>query len=98
LSIICTADDERTKKMAKVDGGYMFISSFYTALLSFGVDPIASMGYTAIFCIPLFLSVFDLIDDEDQLLFGLSTQAWAFILVAFMVHRRMVYWNRALCF
>lgn len=84
--------------MAKVDGGYMFISSFYTALLSFGVDPIASMGYTAIFCIPLFLSVFDLIDDEDQLLFGLSTQAWAFILVAFMVHRRMVYWNRALCF
>eukprot|EP01083_Nonionella_stella_P065164 170502_1 len=77
-------DDERTKKMAKVDGGYMFISSFYTALLSFGVDPIASMGYTAIFCIPLFLSVLDLVDDEDQLLFGLSTQAWTFILVTFI--------------
>ena len=56
-----TTEDEKTKKMAQVDGGYMFLSSLFAALLAFGVDPVMAMGYTSIFCIPLFSAVLDLI-------------------------------------
>jgi hypothetical protein len=74
--------DDNTKKMAKVDGGYMFISSLYAALLAFGVDPVKAMGYTAIFAIPLFQSVIDL-STADKIL-GLSPGGWTIALVVFV--------------
>lgn len=76
-----TTEDEKTKKMAQVDGGYMFLSSLFAALLAFGVDPVTAMGYTSIFCIPLFLAVLELVSGD---LFGMSTEAWTFVLVAFI--------------
>ena len=87
VHVICTfsdtntSEDDKTKKMAQVDGGYMFLSSLFAAFLAFGVDPVTAMGYTAIFCIPLFLNVLDLISGD---LFGMSTEAWTFVLVAFI--------------
>ena len=87
VHVICTfsdtntSEDDKTKKMAQVDGGYMFLSSLFAALLAFGVDPVTAMGYTAIFCIPLFLAVLTLISGD---LFGMSTEAWTFVLVAFI--------------
>ena len=68
--------------MAKVDGGYMFVSSFFSALLAFGVEPVTAMGYTAIFCIPLFQGVLDLVTVDE--LFGLSPQAWTAVLFVFI--------------
>ena len=76
-----TTEDEKTKKMAQVDGGYMFLSSLFAALLAFGVDPVMAMGYTSIFCIPLFFAVLELVSGD---LFGMSTEAWTFVLVAFI--------------
>ena len=80
-SVSDTTEDEKTKKMAQVDGGYMFLSSLFAALLAFGVDPVTAMGYTSTFCIPLFSAVLDLISGD---LFGMSTEAWTFVLVAFI--------------
>lgn len=75
-------DDENVKKAAKVDGGYMLVSSFFAALLTFGVKPNVAMGYSAIIFIPLFLSVLDLVETEK--LCGLTLHAWAIVLVAFL--------------
>ena len=76
-----TTEDEKTKKMAQVDGGYMFLSSLFAALLAFGVDPVTAMGYTSTFCIPLLLKILELVSGD---LFGMSTEAWTFVLVAFI--------------
>ncbi|KAL9179123.1 hypothetical protein ACHAXT_000165 [Thalassiosira profunda] len=73
-----TDEDDDTKKMAKVDGGYMFVSSLFSALLAFGADPVWAMGCTALFCLPLFLSVLDLVSVET--LFGLSPGGWMVVL------------------
>lgn len=78
----CTTDDDNTKKMARVDGGYMFVSSLFSALLAFGMEPVTAMGYTSIFCVPIFMAVLDLITVDE--LFGLSTQAWTVTLIAFI--------------
>lgn len=59
----------------------MLVSSLFFALLAFGVKPEEAMGYSAIFCIPLFLS-FILVSADK--LFGLSPQAWTIVLVAFV--------------
>ncbi|KAL7477265.1 hypothetical protein ACHAW6_003078 [Cyclotella cf. meneghiniana] len=75
-------EDETIKKTAKVDGGYMFVSSIFAALLTFGVKPSVAMSYSAIFFIPLFLSVLDLVEAEK--LCGLTPHAWAILLVAFL--------------
>lgn len=37
--------DEDTTDACRVDGGYMFVSSLFSAQLAFGVDPIKAMGY-----------------------------------------------------
>lgn len=76
------ADDDETKKAAKIDGGYMFVSSLFTALLAFGMDAVRAMGFTAIACLPLFLGVVDLIEKDE--IFGMSPQGWAVVLVAFI--------------
>lgn len=76
------SDDEETKKMAKVDGGYMLISSLFTTLLTFGVAPDKAMGYSAIFCLPMMLTVLDLVTADEIL--GLSTKVWSIILIAFI--------------
>lgn len=60
----------------------MFVSSIFAALLTFGVKPSVAMGYSAIFFIPLFLSVLDLVEAEK--LCGLTPHAWAILLVAFL--------------
>lgn len=60
----------------------MLVSSLFSALLAFGVKPEEAMGYSAIFCIPLFLSFIDLVSADK--LFGLSPQAWTIVLVAFV--------------
>ena len=80
--ILANAEDDDTKKMAKVDGGYMFVSSLFSALLAFGADPVWAMGCTALFCLPLFLSVLDLVSVET--LFGLSPGGWMVVLVVFI--------------
>jgi hypothetical protein len=69
--------------MAKFDGGYMFVSSLFSALLAFGVDPINAMGYAAIGCIPLFVSFIGLAADDAQVL-GMNPQQWTFVLVLFI--------------
>ncbi len=76
------ADDETEKKTVKVDGAYMFVSSLFAALLAFGIEPVAAMGYTSVFCIPLLLGVLDLVEVDE--LFGLSPQVWTIIIVLFM--------------
>ena len=68
--------------MAKVDGGYMLISSLFAALLAFGVKPETAMGYSSIVCIPLMLNVLDLVTADE--IFGLSIKAWTIILFAFI--------------
>uniref|UniRef100_A0A7S2MSX5 Uncharacterized protein n=1 Tax=Helicotheca tamesis TaxID=374047 RepID=A0A7S2MSX5_9STRA len=45
--------DETTKAAARIDGMYTFASAFYTVLLTFGVDPVKSMGYTALAFLPV---------------------------------------------
>lgn len=75
-------DDETTKKMAKVDGGYMLISSLFAALLAFGYEPAQAMGISAIFCAPLMLTVLDLCTKDE--IFGLGVKAWTFIILAFI--------------
>eukprot|EP00567_Pseudictyota_dubia_P014488 CAMPEP_0197446520 /NCGR_PEP_ID=MMETSP1175-20131217/11453_1 /TAXON_ID=1003142 /ORGANISM="Triceratium dubium, Strain CCMP147" /LENGTH=283 /DNA_ID=CAMNT_0042977653 /DNA_START=85 /DNA_END=936 /DNA_ORIENTATION=+ len=77
-----TNDDDKTKKMAKIDGGYMFISSVFAAFLAFGVDPVRAMGFTSIACLPLMLSVFDLISADE--IFGLSPSTWLVALFVFI--------------
>jgi hypothetical protein len=74
-------DDDKTKQMARFDGGYMFISSFYSALLAFGVEPVAAMGYAAVACVPLFFSLLDLFEVDE--LFGLSPGSWMAALAVF---------------
>ena len=74
-------DDEETKKMAKADGGYMFISSLFAALLAFGMEPVTAMGYTSIACLPLFLTILDL--STFDVLCGMGRGAWTFVLIAF---------------
>lgn len=74
-------DDEETKKMAKADGGYMFISSLFAALLAFGMEPVTAMGYTSIACLPLFLTILDLSNFDE--LCGMGRGAWTFVLIAF---------------
>lgn len=76
------ADDDETKKAAKIDGGYMFISSLFAALLAFGMDAVQAMGFVAIACLPMILAVVDLIEKEE--IFGMSPQGWAVVLVAFI--------------
>jgi len=76
-------EDDDTKQMAKVDGGYMFVSSLYSALLAFGVDPVKAMGYAAIGCLPLFLSFVGIVADDAQV-FGLNSEQWTFIGVLFI--------------
>jgi undecaprenyl pyrophosphate phosphatase UppP len=68
--------------MAKVDGGYMLISSLFAALLAFGIAPSQAMGYSSIFCIPLMLSVLDLVTADE--VFGLRKNTWKVILIAFV--------------
>lgn len=66
--------DEETKKMAKVEGGYMFVSSIFAALLAFGMDPVKAMGYASILCFFLFNSILDLVADDE--IFGFGTSTW----------------------
>ena len=68
--------------MAKVDGGYMLISSLFSALLAFGLSPAEAMGYSAIFCAPLMLTVLDLCTKDE--IFGLGVKAWTFIILSFI--------------
>ena len=75
-------ENEMTMKMAKVDGAYMFISSLFFALLSFGVEPVTAMGYIAIACMPMILGVLDLV--KVDVLFGMHPQAWTFVMIAFI--------------
>lgn len=75
-------DDEKTKQMAKVDGGYMLISSLFATLLAFGIKPDQAMGYSAIFCLPLFLTVLDLVVVDE--IFGVSTKVWTLLLYVFI--------------
>ncbi|KAK1747570.1 hypothetical protein QTG54_001533 [Skeletonema marinoi] len=76
-------EDDDTKQMAKVDGGYMFVSSLYSAILAFGVDPVKAMGYAAIGCLPLFVSFIGLVADDAQV-FGLNSAQWTFVVVLFI--------------
>lgn len=69
--------------MAKVDGGYMFVSSLFSALLAFGVDPVKAMGCAAIGCFPLFLSFIGLVED-DAVIFGLTAEQWTFVAALFV--------------
>ena len=77
------ADDDETKAMAKIDGGYMFISSLYVALLSFGMDAVQAMGFVAMGCLPLFLAVLD-ISTTDKI-FGMAPEGWGVIIAVFAV-------------
>lgn len=77
------ADDNDTdKKMASIDGAYMSVSSLFIALLTFGMSPVESMGFTAIACLPLFLRVVDLITADE--IFGMSPSSWAAVFVVFI--------------
>ncbi|KAL7497152.1 hypothetical protein ACHAWT_005315 [Skeletonema menzelii] len=76
-------EDDDTKQMAKVDGGYMFISSLFSALLAFGVDPVKAMGYVAIGCFPLFVSFIGLVED-DAVVLGLNPEQWTFVAALFV--------------
>ena len=76
-------EDDNTKQMAKVDGGYMFVSSLFSALLAFGVDPVKAMGYAAIGCLPLFVTFIGLVADDAQV-FGLNPDQWTIVLVLFI--------------
>lgn len=75
-------DDDDTKATAKIDGGYMFISSFFTAMLSFGMDAVQAMGFVGIACLPLFLAVVDLSSAEK--IFGMSPEGWAVLAAVFV--------------
>ncbi len=75
-------DDDDTKATAKIDGGYMFISSFFTAMLSFGMDAVQAMGFVGIACLPLFLAVVDLSSAEK--IFGMSPEGWAVLIALFV--------------
>jgi len=83
LILTSSTEDDDTKQMAKVDGGYMFVSSLYSALLAFGVDPVKAMGYAAIGCLPLFLSFIGIVADDAKV-FGLNSEQWTFIGVLFI--------------
>ncbi len=61
----------------------MFVSSLFSALLAFGVDPIKAMGYAAIGCIPLFVGFIGLAADDAQV-FGLNPEQWTFVMVLFI--------------
>jgi hypothetical protein len=76
-------EDDNTKQMAKVDGGYMFVSSLFSALLAFGVDPVKAMGYAAIGCLPLFVTFIGLVADDAQVL-GLNPDQWTIVIVLFI--------------
>ena len=78
-------DDDETKAMAKIDGGYryMFVSSLYTALLSFGMDAVQAMGFVAIACLPLFLAVLDISTAET--IFGMAPEGWGVLVAVFVV-------------
>eukprot|EP00984_Skeletonema_dohrnii_P006230 scaffold2239_cov114-Skeletonema_dohrnii-CCMP3373.AAC.11 len=76
-------EDDDTKQMAQVDGGYMFVSSLFSALLAFGVDPVKAMGYAAIGCLPSFVSFIGLVAEDAQV-FGLNSEQWTFIVVLFI--------------
>jgi hypothetical protein len=76
-------DDDETKAMAKIDGGYMFVSSLYTALLSFGMDAVQAMGFVAIACLPLFLAVLDISTAET--IFGMAPEGWGVLIAVFVV-------------
>ena len=78
-----STEDDDTKQMAKVDGGYMFISSLFSALLAFGVDPVKAMGYVAIGCFPLFVSFIGLVED-DAVVLGLNPEQWTFVAALFV--------------
>ena len=78
-----SVEDDDTKQMAKVDGAYMFVSSLFSALLAFGVDPVKAMGYTAIGCLPLFVTFVGLVTDDAKM-FGLNSEQWTFIAVLFI--------------
>eukprot|EP00978_Attheya_sp_CCMP212_P016419 scaffold43007_cov54-Attheya_sp.AAC.2 len=69
--------------MAKVDGGYMFVSSLFAALLAFGMEPVTAMGFASLACLPLVLAVIDLISVEE--IYGMSPQGWGVVLVAFIL-------------
>ena len=60
----------------------MFVSALFAALLAFGVEPVTAMGLTAIFCIPLFVNILDLMEVDE--LFGMTPNAWTLVLVAFL--------------
>lgn len=84
---VCTGrkmgvDDDDTKAAAKIDGGYMFISSFFTAMLSFGMDAVQAMGFVGIACLPLSLAVVDLSSAEK--IFGMSPEGWAVLVAVFV--------------
>ena len=76
-------DDDETKAMAKIDGGYMFVSSLYTALLSFGMGAVQAMGFVAIACLPLFLAVLDISTAET--IFGMAPEGWGVLVAVFVV-------------
>ena len=75
-------DDDDTKGTAKIDGGYMFISSLFTAMLSFGMDAVQAMGFVGIACLPLFLAVVNLSSAEK--IFGMSPEGWAVLIAGFV--------------
>ena len=75
-------DDDDTKATAKIDGGYMFISSLFTAMLSFGMDAVQAMGFVGIACLPLFLAVINLSSAEK--IFGMSPEGWAVFIAVFV--------------
>ena len=76
-------DDDETKAMAKIDGGYMFVSSLYTALLSFDMGAVQAMGFVAIACLPLFLAVLDISTAET--IFGMPPGGWGVLVAVFVV-------------
>ena len=83
IHLASSAEDDDTKQMAKVDGAYMFVSSLFSTLLVFGVDPVKAMGYSAIGCLPLFATLVSLVADDAQI-FGLNSEQWTFIVVLFI--------------
>ena len=78
---VLDADDDETKAVAKIDGGYMFISSLYAALLSFGMEAVQAMGFVAMGCLPLFLAVLD-ISTADKI-FGMAPEGWGVLIAVF---------------
>ena len=76
-------EDDNTKQMVKVDGGYMFVSSLFSALLAFGVDPVKATGYAAIGCLPLFVTFIGLVANDAQVL-GMNPDQWTIVLILFI--------------